>query len=161
MTTRIVVLADTHMPRRAKELPTEVLSALQRADMVIHLGDFTETALLEVLQTFAPVFGVHGNNDSEEIRTLFPATRRLDIEGHTLALIHGDLGGRTALAAARAVTGADVVLFGHSHHPWCSREDGRLLFNPGSPTDRRWSPHRSFGLLVFAEEIEPLLVPLP
>jgi putative phosphoesterase len=149
------------MPRRAKELPPEVLAALAGADLVIHLGDFTELSLVHVLESFAPLAAVHGNNDSEEIRARFPATLRLRVEGHVLVLVHGDRGARSALLAARAVEGGDAVLFGHSHRPWCTREDGRLLFNPGSPTDRRWFPHRCFGTLDIGAEILPRLVHLP
>ena len=40
---------------------------------------------------------------------------------------------------------AQVVVFGHSHIPWL--EDGVLLLNPGSPTDRRRQPEHTFALL--------------
>jgi predicted phosphodiesterase len=75
-------------------------------------------------------------------------------------LVHGDVGGRTALTAARSVDGGDAVLFGHSHRPYCSVEGGRLLFNPGSPTDRRFGPYRSYGWLEIGERIRPRIVPL-
>jgi predicted phosphodiesterase len=43
---------------------------------------------------------------------------------------------------------ADVVVFGHSHIPWDTvGDDGRLLFNPGSPTERRRQPHHTLGTL--------------
>lgn len=162
MTTRAVVLADTHMPRRARELPRLLLDALATADLVIHLGDFTEGDLAGELASLAPLYAVHGNNDSPQIRDRFPATLTMTLEGHSAVLLHGHLGGRTALEAARRVQAADLVLFGHSHRPWCSREDGRLLFNPGSPTDRRWAPHRSFGVLELREDsIDASIVPLP
>lgn len=44
---------------------------------------------------------------------------------------------------------ARVVVFGHSHIPLLADEDGLLLFNPGSPTDRRRQPEHTFGLLLF------------
>lgn len=161
MTARVVVLADTHMPRRARALPPEVLAAIERADLLIHLGDFTELSLARTLESLGPLAAVHGNNDSEEVRARFPAIHRLTLHGHTLVLLHGDLGSRSALMAARAIEGGDAVLFGHSHRPHCAWEGGRLLFNPGSPTDRRWAPHRSFGTLEIGENIVPHLVYLP
>ncbi len=43
---------------------------------------------------------------------------------------------------------AAVVVFGHSHIPLHQRgEDGLVLFNPGSPTDRRRQPRGTMGLL--------------
>jgi predicted phosphodiesterase len=42
----------------------------------------------------------------------------------------------------------DVVVFGHSHEPIAAPGmDGQLLFNPGSPTQRRRQPVATFGLL--------------
>jgi putative phosphoesterase len=123
------------MPRRAKELPRGVLQAVSAADLVIHLGDFTEVTLVSELRRLAPLCAIHGNNDSEEVRSIFPDKKRLEVNGHVLQLIHGDKGARTALAAARNVCDAEVVLFGHSHRPCCENEAGILLFNPGSPTD--------------------------
>ena len=158
--TRIAVLADTHIPRRAKQLPLPVLRAASAVDMVVHLGDFNTMEVAEQLGALAPLHAVRGNNDSEEVRDAFPERQSLTVHGHRLVLVHGDVGGRTALAAARSITAADVVLFGHSHRAWSSVENDRLLFNPGSPTDRRWSPYRSFGLLDIEESVTASIVPL-
>jgi uncharacterized protein len=159
MTTRVVVLADTHMPRRGRELPPPVLQTLSETGVLIHLGDFTETEMVERLEAFGTLHAVHGNNDSEEVRTRFPAVQRVTIEGKTLVLIHGDVGARTAVQAARTLSDGDAVLFGHSHHSYCNRENGRLLFNPGSPTDKRWS-RRSFGILEIGDEIKAKIIGL-
>jgi predicted phosphodiesterase len=44
------------------------------------------------------------------------------------------------------------VIFGHSHVPWNAvGVDGQLLFNPGSATQRRRQPHRTFGVLEIEE----------
>jgi uncharacterized protein len=51
----------------------------------------------------------------------------------------------------------DCIVFGHSHIPTCRLQDGVLLLNPGSPTDRRSQPRGSFALLE-ASEKEGLLV---
>lgn len=158
--TRIAVLADTHIPRRAKQLPPLVLQTASTVDLIIHLGDFNTLEVAEQLGALAPLYAVHGNNDSVEVRGAYPARQQLSVHGHRLVLIHAHADGRTALAAARSVTDADVVLFGHSHRAWSSVEDGRILFNPGSPTDRRWAPYRSFGLLEIGESVTASIVPL-
>ncbi|HEX8919494.1 MAG TPA: metallophosphoesterase family protein, partial [Chloroflexota bacterium] len=130
------------------------------ADLAIHLGDFTESNVAVQLNAFCPVVAVHGNNDSEELRSSLPAFAEVKVEGFRLLLIHGHVSGRTALDSARHTIGGDAVLFGHSHSSYCAWENGRLLFNPGSPTDKRWTKHRSFGMLDIGKSIQPSIVPI-
>jgi putative phosphoesterase len=160
VTARIVVVADTHMPRRARELPRPLLEAMAGADAIIHLGDVTSSSVLHALHALAPVYAVHGNNDEPEVVASLPSTCRVEIGGKTLVLLHGHLGGATAMQAAKKVTGGDAVLFGHSHRAYCQFEEGRLMFNPGSPTDRRWAEHRSFGIIDVADELRGTIVNL-
>jgi uncharacterized protein len=150
----VVVLSDTHMPRRGRILQPKVHQELQRADLIVHLGDFTSLEVADQLETYAPLVAVHGNNDREEVRQRYPVRRRVMIEGKELVLLHGDIGGRTALQAALAEEAGDVILFGHSHLPYNEIVRGKLLFNPGSPTDKRWGPHRSFGTVDIGESID-------
>jgi predicted phosphodiesterase len=50
-------------------------------------------------------------------------------------------------------------VFGHSHRPLIDREGTTILFNPGSPVERRWNPHFGLGLVdVSDDEIVPELV---
>jgi len=54
-----------------------------------------------------------------------------------------------------------VVVFGHSHIPVNEWHDGLLLFNPGSPTDRRRQPKHTMGLLRLVDgTIEGQIIPL-
>jgi uncharacterized protein len=156
--TRVVVLADTHMHRRGRSLPQELASELERADLAIHLGDFTDMQAVHLIESYTRLEAVSGNNDSPDVRDQFPAHRMLNIGPFRLALIHGHEGGRTALQAARAISDADAVLFGHSHRAHISQQNGRLLFNPGSPTDPRWSGARSYGILEIGTRIQPSIV---
>lgn len=150
---RVIVLADTHMPKHGRSFPRELLAALSGADMIVHLGDFTSFDVVGMLREYnVPLRGVHGNNDDHDVVSLFPPRDRLRINNHVISLIHGHIGGKTAEAAARAVQGGDAVLFGHSHRATSLVENGRLFFNPGSPTDRRWTAHHSFGVLDVSED---------
>jgi putative phosphoesterase len=158
VTTRLVVLSDTHMPRHGRRLPRVLLDAFSTAQTIVHLGDFTEISVVHELQRHAPLVGVAGNNDSAEIRAMFPYKRTLEVEGKRFVLIHGHREGRTALQAARSVDTGDAVLFGHSHSAYNVRENGRLLFNPGSPTERRWSAGLSFGIIDVGEIVESQLI---
>jgi putative phosphoesterase len=45
------------------------------------------------------------------------------------------------------LSGADIIVFGHTHLPLNAEEDGVLLFNPGSATYPRGSVP-TFGLIT-------------
>jgi putative phosphoesterase len=157
MTTRIVVLADTHLPR-GHQLPRRLQREIEAADMVIHLGDFTGVELADVLERTGKLVAVHGNNDMLAVRRRYPARRDVAVGGRTIRCIHGDIGGRTAAEAAAAEHGADIVLYGHSHMPGLNQHHGTLLFNPGSPTQRRFAPFRSYGILSIGEVVDAQVV---
>ena len=147
--THVVVLADTHIRRGStRRLPDGVYAHLERADLVLHAGDILVSDVLDELSGFAPVHAVLGNNDGELVG-LLPETRLLDVHGVRIGMVHdsGPAKGRTA-RLRRRFPDADVVLFGHSHIPWDEEGlDGQVLFNPGSPTERRRQPHRTVGTL--------------
>jgi putative phosphoesterase len=143
MPTRLLLLADTHLPKRARELTAEVWSAVEAADVVIHAGDWVDIALLDELQARAArLIGVWGNNDCDELRRRLPEIARETIDGIRVAVIHetGSAHGREARSDV-AFPATDLLVFGHSHIPWDSTSPGGLrLLNPGSPTDRRRQP---------------------
>jgi putative phosphoesterase len=157
-------MSDTHMPRRSRQLPAAVRDACANADAIAHLGDFTSAELLQTLRKLATTYAVHGNNDDPVLIGGLPLRVDCSLGGHPFVLIHGHVGGRTAVEAARAVASktevGSTVLFGHSHMPYCEMFDGRLLFNPGSPTDKRWAPHRSFGVIDVDDTVHPTLIPV-
>lgn len=141
-----VVLADTHIPRRAKALPDGLLPHLQRADLILHAGDLMDLRLLDELAAYAPVRAVRGNLDPPDDR--LPETREFEFGGVGVAMIHdsGTKKGRRN-RMRRRFPEARIVVFGHSHIPWLEDEDGLMLLNPGSPTDKRWQPDYTFALL--------------
>ena len=140
---RLVVLADTHIPRRAKDLPPSLWRDIDRADVVIHAGDWVEESLLDALEARATrLIGVWGNNDGPELRRRLPEVASADLDGLRLAVVHetGARAGREA-RADRTYPDTDVLVFGHSHIPWDTVSPAGLrLLNPGSPTDRRRQP---------------------
>jgi uncharacterized protein len=143
MTTRLLLLADTHVPARAKGLPDEVWRAVDEADLVLHAGDWVEVALLDALQSRAArLVGVAGNNDHGVLRERLPELAELDVEGLQFGVVHatGPTSGREARCET-AYPDLDVLVFGHSHIPWdTTTPRGLRLLNPGSPTDRRRQP---------------------
>ena len=140
---RLLLLADTHLPKRARDLPTEVWAAVDDAEVVIHAGDWVEPPLLDRLEDRAKrLIAVYGNNDGAELRARLPLVAHAEIAGLRLAVVHetGSAKGREQRCAA-IYPDVDVLVFGDSHIPWdTTAATGLRLLNPGSPTDRRSQP---------------------
>ncbi len=151
MSVSLVLTADTHVPKRARDLPPALWAAIEAADVVVHAGDWVDVRLLDEFERRSRrLVAVHGNNDHGELRERLPEIARAEIDGLRLAVVHetGDRQGREARCLAR-FPDADVLVFGHSHIPWDTTADGRLrLINPGSPTDRRRQPHATYVTAV-------------
>jgi uncharacterized protein len=146
---KVVVLADTHAPRRWRTCPPRVADHLRGADLILHAGDVCTAGVLDELAVYAPVRAVRGNNDGPDVAAWgAPDTLETDLGGVRLAMVHdsGPARGRTA-RLRRRFPRADLVVFGHSHIPVNQATDGQRIFNPGSPTDRRRQPHGTLGVL--------------
>jgi putative phosphoesterase len=149
---RIGVISDTHIYTGSKrEVADGVKRLFARAgvDLVVHLGDANSRSVLEEVAEIAPLIAVVGNNDDEDLQYLLPQTTRFTVGEVTFAAIHGH-GGRSAkdVAIERWAGKVDCILFGHSHLPLIERAGTSILFNPGSPTDRRWHPHFGVGVIA-------------
>ncbi|MDQ3638679.1 MAG: metallophosphatase family protein [Actinomycetota bacterium] len=146
MTPLAAVIADTHIPRRARGLPEALLPHLKGADLILHAGDLMAPSLLDELEGYAPMRAVRGNLDPPELD--LPETLEFEFGGVPVAMIHdsGPKRGRRN-RMRRRFPDARVVIFGHSHIPLLEDEDGLMLLNPGSPTDRRRQPRHTFALL--------------
>jgi uncharacterized protein len=152
---KVIVLSDTHAPRRWRSCPPAVAEHLRGADLVLHAGDVCVAPVLDELAAYAPVRAVRGNNDGPDVAAWgAPDTLELDLDGLRVAMIHdsGPAAGRPA-RMRRRFPGAELVVFGHSHIPLDSGPgprrtgDGPRIFNPGSPTDRRRQPQGTAGIL--------------
>ncbi|MDQ3154796.1 MAG: metallophosphoesterase [Actinomycetota bacterium] len=144
---RLLIVADTHVPTRARDLPPQVWAAVDAVDVVLHAGDWLDVALLDALkERVRRVVGVWGNNDGPELRDRLPEVACAEFESVRFVLVHetGQARGREE-RCARAYPDTDVLVFGHSHMPWDSvAPNGLRLLNPGSPTDRRRQPHCTY-----------------
>jgi putative phosphoesterase len=150
MTTRLVVMADTHVrDGAARRLPDVLWRAIDGADGVLHAGDVVGNQLLDELEQRVPTWAVLGNND-HGLETRVPEVLELELDGVRVALVHAS-GARVGRErrVARRFPDADLVVFGHSHDPVDAPGVGeQRLFNPGSPTQRRRQPRPSYGELV-------------
>ncbi|HET8768630.1 MAG TPA: metallophosphoesterase [Pedococcus sp.] len=156
MTTRLLLIADTHLPKRARDLPEEVWRAVDGADLVLHAGDWVDVALLDALESRARrLVGVAGNNDHGVLRERLPELATVDVEGLRFGVVHetGPAAGREARCEADHPD-LDVLVFGHSHIPWdTTTPRGLRLLNPGSPTDRRRQPSCTYMTAVVQDGV--------
>lgn len=153
---RVGIISDTHMPQRAKQLPKVLVQGLQGVDLILHAGDWTDLDVYEQLRIIAPVEGIAGNNDGLDIRNRFGRHKILTLSSYRIALIHGDGVRKTTEERAWEAFQAeqvDMIVFGHSHTPYHQMRKGKLLFNPGSPTDKRRQPRYSYGLLEIGTKL--------
>jgi putative phosphoesterase len=161
---RVVILSDTHAPRRWRGCPPRVAEYLRQADLILHAGDVCTADVLTELTGYAPVVAVLGNNDPRDVADWGAApTAELDLDGLSVAMVHdsGAAAGRL-LRLRRRFPHADLVVFGHSHIPLDEAAPGLRIFNPGSPTDRRRQPHGTLGVLEIdsGELVKASIVPV-
>jgi hypothetical protein len=146
---RVLVLSDTHAPRRWKACPPAVAAQLREADLILHAGDVCTASVLDELVSYAPVRAVVGNNDEPDVAAWgAEPTLQLELAGLRVGMIH-DSGAATGRLRRmrRAFPAVDLVVFGHSHIPLDEADASLRIFNPGSPTDRRRQPHGTVGVL--------------
>lgn len=158
---RIGVLSDTHLHGLSEGgavIQRLVDRYFRGTELLLHAGDVVDPDVLAVLDD-RPLYVVRGNLDPF-VRGV-PQKRVVEIGGFRIGLVHG-WGAPDGLA--EKVLGEfrgedlDCLVFGHSHMPCCQRRDGLLLFNPGSPTDRRRAPFHSVGILELGEDIEGRII---
>jgi putative phosphoesterase len=160
---RLLVISDTHLPRGARCLPDACLRELERADLILHAGDFVTAAVLDELREFAPVEGVTGNMDDPELCAALPSRRVLEAAGARIGMVHdaGSRAGRGARLGA-SFPGCDAVVYGHTHVPQVERHGEVWILNPGSPTERRRAPTRGLLVVEVSEgAVAPQLVAIP
>lgn len=143
------MLGDTHLPRRARDIPPSAWLVIDSSDLVIHTGDVTDGGLLQRISARRPLHTVRGNNDIRLAE--LPEHLVLDIGGVEVAVLHDSGPSRQRRERLRTRwPGARAVLFGHSHTPMCDDDGDLLLLNPGSPTDRRSMPTFTMAVMTVA-----------
>lgn len=145
----VAILSDTHLPRGTRRLPGLAVERIRTADLLLHAGDISTSAVLEELRSIGPpLIAVHGNVDEREVRGLLPERTEVELQdGARVALVHDAGPAQGRLRRLRAsFPRADAVVFGHSHIPLHERRDDFQIFNPGSPTDPRRQPRPTMGV---------------
>ncbi|WHH56994.1 metallophosphoesterase family protein [Petroclostridium sp. X23] len=154
----IGVISDTHVPKRAKKLPHAVIETFSNVDHIIHAGDIMTIDVIHTLEKIAPVTAVAGNVDPLAVVKMLGQKKIINVGSIKIGIFHGHgIKGTTLDRAIKTFKNdtIDCIVFGHSHIPYCQMHNNILLFNPGSPTDKRRNKYYSIGLLDITHTITP------
>jgi putative phosphoesterase len=131
------LIADTHVPARAKCIPKMVFKIFENVDFIVHAGDLVQLDVIDELEQLAPVLAVHGNMDGPEVRGALPKLNSLKIYGWKIGVMHdpNTLFGRGKMREIAKRNGFNVLVYGHTHNANIKWEGTTLYINPGSPTN--------------------------
>jgi putative phosphoesterase len=148
----IWIISDTHLTK-SNILPDDFVQKVNREDIIIHLGDIISFEVMEYLRDLCHLEAVRGNCDLPDVRRGLSLKKIIELGGRKIGLIHGQGGQLQTMEMVRHEFGGkvDVALFGHTHLPYHSRENGTLYFNPGSLRDGR-NGINTFGILHLEPE---------
>jgi putative phosphoesterase len=130
------LISDTHVPKRARDLPRKVFEIFEKVDYIIHAGDMVELAVVDELEQVAPVLAVHGNMDGSEVSGAFPRMNSLKVLDWKIGVMHDpDVAfGLNKMRELANQNGFNVFVYGHTHIADIKWEEKILYINPGSPT---------------------------
>jgi putative phosphoesterase len=148
---RVGIISDTH-----NYLDPSVAEIFTGVDHILHAGDIGQPRIILELENIAPVTAVGGNTDDPGFQ--YTTTESVVLEGHK-CLLHHIVQPRELpdfLKARIAKEKADVVVFGHTHKPFCETIKGTLFFNPGYAGKSRFGMERTVAVLSFeSDKIHP------
>ena len=135
---RVALIADTHIPSRARHVPDWVADVLSTADHTVHAGDFDSPQGHWDVSVAAGggLTAVLGNKDPS---LDYPNVATVDAADVRFVVTHGDgpkweADYRRHLADLAVARDADVAVGGHTHRVLDTELDGIRLLNPGSAT---------------------------
>ena len=134
---KIGVISDTH-----GFLDSRIPALFEGVDHILHGGDVGETRVLLELENIAPVTAVLGNVD---VGMALKLTEVVELAGKKFLLHHivepHNLGDDLKESLNRARP--DVVIFGHTHKPFCETIGNVLFLNPGYAGRQRFNLPRT------------------
>ncbi len=131
------IIADTHVPSRAKCIPKDVFRIFEKVDYIIHAGDLVELAVIDELEQLAPVLAVQGNMDTPQVSGALPKMNSLKVLDWKIGVMHdpNTMFGMGKMREIAKQNGFNVFVYGHTHNSHIKWEANTLYVNPGSPTN--------------------------
>ncbi len=139
---KLGILSDTH-----GFLDPRIPEFFAGVDHILHAGDIGYPAIILDLQDIAPVTAVLGNTDDPRIG--YRETELRELGGRKFLLHHivDPLRLSDRVRPRILQDHPDVVVFGHTHKPFCERINGVLFFNPGYCGKPKFAQPRSVAIL--------------
>jgi len=141
---KVGLISDTH-----NYLDPQVFEYFEDRDEIWHAGDFGSIEIADELENIAPVTGVYGNIDGQDIRKVFPLHQRFTRDGIDFWITHiGGTLGRYCIPIREEMDNnpPDVFICGHSHILKVGRdqEKNKMLFiNPGAAGKQGFQVYRT------------------
>lgn len=139
---KIGVISDTH-----NFFDPRIPNLLEGVEHILHAGDIGLPQILQELEQIAPVIAVSGNTDDPGFRYRETAVVELAALRFLVHHIVNPHELSEQLAARIKRERPDVVVFGHTHKPFCERINGTLFFNPGYAGKSRFGMPRTLAIL--------------
>ena len=163
---KVGVLSDTHL--RAGDDPAPLHGIVEKyfsdCPYILHAGDLVHLDhFYQIIPEGARLVAVAGNMDGPEVAQALARRTIVEIQGRRIGIVHGHGSPTNVYRVAAdefAPDEVDAIVFGHSHQPFNMVVNDVLMFNPGSPTDRRFAPYRSVGMLDVGSTIEGRIIRL-
>ncbi len=129
---KLIVFSDSHGREQSLE---RIYAAHPNAELYLHLGDgWRDAQMLRLNHPEIPLMCVSGNCDSRSIAE--PPAKTVEFAGKKIFFTHGHpysvKYGLSELVHEGRRIGAGIVLFGHTHEPFCETRDGMTVLNPGA-----------------------------
>lgn len=141
---KVGLISDTH-----NYLDPQVYEYFEDRDEIWHAGDFGNIKIAEDLQKIAPLTGVYGNIDGQDIRKEYPLHQRFTRDGINIWMRHiGGTLGRYCLPIREEMekNPPDVFICGHSHILKIGRDQQKnkmLFINPGAAGKQGFQVYRT------------------
>ena len=153
---KIGVVSDTHI-NSFEDLPKKLLRAFEGLDIILHAGDLVNLSVFEGLKRLSPrVYAVWGNMDPPDVRRALPEKSIIQVKQFRIGLTHGRGTPFNLLPTIREIFKGEAlhcIIYGHSHFAHNEFIQDILYFNPGSPTDKFFASHNSYGILQIDKKI--------
>jgi len=144
---QIGVVSDTH-----NYFDPRIPMLFAGVDHILHGGDIGMPAIILGLEQIAPVTAVSGNTDDPGFH--YRQTELVEVADRKFLVQHIVAPQSLAdpIKARIARERPDVVVFGHTHKPFCETIDGALFFNPGYAGKSRFGLERTVAILHCGEK---------